>query len=94
MLGGQSEQGTTTGPQISANERENMEPSVELSSQLRVAVVHVTSRQNFNLLASRTISKTVGNWLSALLPESTISTSPVMSKHEAGWSRSHILSYY
>ena len=41
MLGGQSEQGTTTGPQISANERENMEPSVELSSQLRVAVVDV-----------------------------------------------------
>ena len=70
MLGGQSEQGTTTGPQISANERENMEPSVELSSQLRVAVVDVTNRQNFNLLVSLTISRMVGNWLSALLPES------------------------
>ena len=34
MLDGESEQRTTTGPQICANERVNMEPS----SQLRVAV--------------------------------------------------------
>ena len=34
-LGGESEQRTTTGPQISANESVNMEPS----SQMRVAVV-------------------------------------------------------
>ena len=35
-LGGESEQRTTTGPQISANESVNMEPS----SQMRVAIVH------------------------------------------------------
>ena len=36
-LGGKSEQRTTTGPQISANESVNMEPS----SQMRVAVVDI-----------------------------------------------------
>ena len=35
IFSGESEQRATTGPQISANERVNMEPS----SQLRVAVV-------------------------------------------------------
>ena len=41
-------------------------------------VVDAKNWQHFNLLANRTISKTVRNQLSALLPESTISTSPMI----------------
>ena len=67
-------QRATTGPQIRANENVNMEPS----SQLRVAVVDAINWQNVNLSTKRSISKTVHNELSALLPESSISTSPVM----------------
>ena len=62
------------GPQVSANERLNMEPS----SQLRVALVDAKNWQNVNLSARRLISKTVRNELSPLLPESSISTSPMM----------------
>ena len=74
IFGGESEQRVTSGPQISANERVNMEPS----SQLRVAVVDAKNWQNVNLSARRSISKTVRNELRALLPESPLSTSPMM----------------
>ena len=63
-------QRTTTGPQVSANKRVNM----ELSSQLRVALVDAKNWQNVNLSARGSISKTVRNELSPLLPESSIST--------------------
>ena len=59
--------------QISANERVNMKPS-------SLAVVDAKNCQIVNLSASWTLSKTVRNELSALLlPESSISTSPMMS---------------
>ena len=74
MLGGVSEQRVTTGPQVGANERVNMEPS----SPLQVALVDAKNWQNINLSARWSISKTVCNELSPLLPESSISTSPVM----------------
>ena len=73
-LGGESEQRATTGPQISANERVNMEPSF----QLRIAVVDAINWQNVNLFTRLSISTTVRNELSALLPELSISTSPMM----------------
>lgn len=49
-LGGESEQRTTTGPQIRANERVNMEPSFQLLLLLTPKI----GTENFNLLASRT----------------------------------------
>ena len=51
---------------------------MEPSSQLRVAVVDAINWQNVDLSTKRSISKTVRGELSALLPESSISTSPVM----------------
>ena len=68
---GKSEQRTTTRPQISEIEIVNMEPYSH-PSQLRLAVVDVKSWKNVNLLASRKLSKTVRNKLSALLSASTI----------------------
>ena len=54
-LGGESEQRETTGPQISANERLNSEPSF----QLRVAVVDAINWQNVNLFTRLSISTSV-----------------------------------
>ena len=50
------------------NERVNMEPS----SQLQVALVDAKNWQNVNLAARRSVSETVCNEQSPLLPESSI----------------------
>ena len=51
---------------------------MEPSFQLRVAVVDAINWQNVNLSTRLSISTTVRNELSALLPELSISTSPMM----------------